>query len=219
MSAPLLASFPVSKMAADQGTRTPCSFGHFSSKECDDGEYVDLDRCNKDTVTHLRRCSLPGRPFFTEFELILARIGQFDVVDKHWNRDGFDDRWKNAVICSTHRAEFGLRFTQKRKCAYVDHPTKSKAKPSRGGLKCQNSHTGDMVNLFLSVKVCHWQWLSRLLLVMGGCTGFDSAEVFTPLFSQSGVYNLWNRLNNWGNMSDIRTIWNLTWILHDCLFD
>lgn len=101
-----------------------CSFGEFSSKNCDHATFVDLVSCTGSLSSHLRFCKVPQRfENILEYELILARVGLFESMS---------ETWRSSTICKSHRHEFGLGFTPKRKCLYPEHPRTSKAKPERG---------------------------------------------------------------------------------------
>ena len=72
---------------------------------------VSILECNRDIQTHLRSCHL-SRLNITEYELILARAGQFNL-----NRD----QMVNMTVCPRHRDNLGRYFRPLRSCQYPVH--------------------------------------------------------------------------------------------------
>ena len=103
-----------------------CSFVTFLKEKCDISpryhgitEYFPLTSCKKDIRSHLKAVKVSQTNILTEKDLILARTGQFD-------EDG-----TNMTICPRHRAEHGIFWRPRRKCAHPLHGNR-KGKPERG---------------------------------------------------------------------------------------
>ena len=103
-----------------------CSFATFSKEKCSISprypgvtEYFPLTSCKKDIRSHLKTVKVSQTSILTEKDLILARAGKF-------NEDG-----SSMTICPRHRAENGMFWRPRRKCAHPFHGNR-KGKPERG---------------------------------------------------------------------------------------
>ena len=103
-----------------------CSFAAHSQKTCDVSnrypgvkEFFPLTTCKKDIRSHLRTIKVGQTSLPTEKDLILARTG-------HFREDG-----ANMTICPARRAELGIFWRPRRKCAHPLHGNR-KGKPGRG---------------------------------------------------------------------------------------
>ena len=72
---------------------------------------VSILECNRDIQTYLRSCHL-SRLNITEYELILARAGQFNLKR---------DQMVNMTVCPRHRDNLGRYFRPLRSCQYPVH--------------------------------------------------------------------------------------------------
>ena len=102
-----------------------CSFVAHSQKNCDtskgypgDKEFFPLTSCKKHIRSHLRTIKVGQTSLPTERDLILAHTG-------HFREDG-----ANMTICPAHRAELGIFWRPRRKCAHSLHGNR-KSKPGR----------------------------------------------------------------------------------------
>ena len=103
-----------------------CSFVAHSQKNFDTSkrypgvkEFFPLTSCEKDIRSHLRTIKVGQTSLPTERDLILACTGPF-------HEDG-----ANMTIRPAHRAELGIFWRPRRKCAHPLHGNR-KSKPERG---------------------------------------------------------------------------------------
>lgn len=104
------------------------SFGKLSSK-CSTHEsmknieeYQALSSCGKSIAGHLKMLKVNSKDLESEWQLIVARIGRFDLLEQ------CPSQW---TVCPKHRAELGIRWRGvKQTCQHPDHTSKSK--PDRG---------------------------------------------------------------------------------------
>ena len=73
--------------------------------------YVSLGSCNDDIIGHLAGCHL-SRERLTEYQLILARAGLFDLPD---------EQLQCMKICPKHRHNLGRFWRPVRSCQYPAH--------------------------------------------------------------------------------------------------
>ena len=96
-----------------------CSFASFSDHRCDIfqpdiKEYFFVTSCAKEVRCYLREVKMSETSVSTENALIFAQTGLFS------------DDVARRTICLRHRAELGLMWTPRRKCAHPLHGTKKK---------------------------------------------------------------------------------------------
>ena len=84
-------------------------------------EPARLGDCNDSITSHLNSCHL-SRESLTEYELILARAGVFDLPLSKVNE---------MMICPKHRDSLGKYWKQRRPCQYPTHHGGKKAVKSR----------------------------------------------------------------------------------------
>ena len=74
--------------------------------------YVSLSGCNDDVSGHLAGCHL-SRECLTEYQLILARAGLFNLAE---------EQLQCMKICPKHRHNLGRFWRPVRSCQYPVHP-------------------------------------------------------------------------------------------------
>ena len=102
-----------------------CSFRAYCDSKCDlssgllgQNQLVPPSVCKNNIKTHLKGIKVTQTWAFSEKELILARVGLFDM-------DG-----DQFTICPKHRAELGVKFRPRKKCQHPLHGHR-KSKPDR----------------------------------------------------------------------------------------
>ena len=103
-----------------------CSFSSHSKSTCDfsarfpgKNELFPLSSCTRDIKSHLRQLKVAQTSVRSEKDLILARVGFFDVMG--------DD----MTVCPKHRAALGTWWRPSLKCYHPLHGIKRR-KPERG---------------------------------------------------------------------------------------
>lgn len=120
------------KMAAEASNPLKCSIARAGklTDQCGTSsysgslqEYQTLSSCQRDIANHLKNLKVShGSVIKYEWQLILARIGQFDELDSCPIQ---------YTICPHHRDSLGIRWRASRLCKHPDHPVSSKNKPFR----------------------------------------------------------------------------------------
>ena len=96
-----------------------CSFASFSDHRCDISppdikEYFFVTSCAKEVRCYLREVKMSETSVSTENALIFVPTGLFS------------DDVATRTICLRHRAELGLMWRPRKKCAHPLHGTKKK---------------------------------------------------------------------------------------------
>ena len=99
-------------------------------------ELFRLGDCNDSITSHLNSCHL-SRENMTEYELILARAGVFELPLAKVNE---------MMICPKHRHSLGKYWKQRRLCQYPMH---------RGGRKATKSRNVVSVNMAKEIIKLH----------------------------------------------------------------
>ena len=105
-----------------------CSFYSFSDETCGQNQSSDsivaLSTCTKSVQNHLRYLKVSSATIKEEWELILARTGNFSLLE--------GPAPLNFTICPRHRETLGFKWRPKRTCQHPEHDSSSSAKPDRG---------------------------------------------------------------------------------------
>ena len=103
-----------------------CSLASHSNSTCDfsarfpgRNEFFPLSSCNKAIKSHLRQLKVAQTSVVSEKDLILARVGLFDLEEN------------DMTVCPKHRAVLGTWWRPNIKCYHPLHGNKRR-KPERG---------------------------------------------------------------------------------------
>jgi len=83
-------------------------------------EYCGLSSCSKDVTAHLRQYKASSKGVNFEWQVILARVGKFEVLN-------LEKCPAQLTVCPLHRANLGIYWKPKHNCQHPQHKTKAKA--------------------------------------------------------------------------------------------
>lgn len=86
-------------------------------------EYCSLSSCTKSVAAHLRYSKSSSKGIDFEWQVILARVGKFDLLEECPT---------HLTVCPKHPATLGLYYKGKHGCQHPQHKAASKAKCERG---------------------------------------------------------------------------------------
>ena len=116
-----------------------CSF-YWKDKVCGESrgkdEMLSLSECNSDVSNHLRFCNMSrsgNMGKITEWQLILARAGKFNISEKELLQ---------TKICSRHRQSLGKYWSPPKTCQFPEHEGRK-----------TTLHSKRAVNLEISEKI------------------------------------------------------------------